>query len=153
LIYILIAIPDRASAKPCKQGNTHPVVILNVQVKGGQKKGACKFNQISNSCLPTMVQPWPTMVQLRLQMCANHVQSCLFSFFIQKQHCLATCQPEPTMGPQYPLHKDMQHTPRMTQFQVHPGCHCIWIVSTVGLKSSEKNSIFGQIGSPLLLNG
>jgi hypothetical protein len=36
-IYIVIAIPRRASATPCTQGNKQPVVSSNVLAKGGTR--------------------------------------------------------------------------------------------------------------------
>jgi hypothetical protein len=54
MIYIVIAILGRASATFCKLGNKQPVVVFNVPVKGRWQEDACKFNQSSNSCVPTI---------------------------------------------------------------------------------------------------
>jgi hypothetical protein len=54
LVNIVIAILGRVSATPCKQGNKQPVVLLNVPVKGRWQEDAFKFNQSSNSCVPTI---------------------------------------------------------------------------------------------------
>jgi hypothetical protein len=42
------------SATPCKQGNKQPIAFLNGPVKGRWREDGCKFNQSSNSCVPTI---------------------------------------------------------------------------------------------------
>jgi hypothetical protein len=53
-IYIGVAILRRASATPCNQGNKQPVVLFNILVKELRQEAACKFNQSSNRCVPTI---------------------------------------------------------------------------------------------------
>jgi hypothetical protein len=48
--YIVIAIPGRASATPCKQGNKQTFVLFHVSGKGQWQKDGCKFYQGSNNC-------------------------------------------------------------------------------------------------------
>jgi hypothetical protein len=66
IIYILSAIPGRASAKPCKQGSKQPVVQFTVLVIGRRQEDACKFNHRSNNCVLTMrynLAPFSSYIQ------------------------------------------------------------------------------------------
>jgi hypothetical protein len=74
LIYIAIAIPGRASATPNKEGDKQPVVC-NVPVKGQQQDDACKDNQSSNRCLPTIRYTYPFLLLRTAKTFLSHMSA------------------------------------------------------------------------------
>jgi hypothetical protein len=111
LIYFGLPNPGGTAAS-CKQGNKQPVASFTIPVKEWWQEDACKFNQRSNSCLPTIryntqekykktyTGHWgsPTCLMMKHSDQIQGLESCQTLFRVP-----SLCPPNRLLGPAFPV--------------------------------------------------